>query len=164
MLKYIQWSDLTSTEKEAREGERGRAMFRLHTQDSDPLHRMVNIMTPRTYVPPHKHENPDKREVFVCLRGKVAVIEFNEQGTVLTHRILTPQGPTFAVEIPPRTWHTFVCLEDPTYLFEVKDGPWDPATDKHSANGWAPREDDRTAGEQFNLKLIKQLHLEVDDD
>lgn len=134
-------------------------MFCLHTDDADPLHRMVNIMTPRTYVPPHKHENPDKREVFVCLKGKVAIVEFDERGAVLSHAVLTPTGPMFAVEIPVRTWHTLICLEDPTYLFEVKDGPYDPATDKHFAPEWGPPETERAAGLALNRKLIKQLQL-----
>ena len=160
-MKYITWSDLTSTEKEAREGKRGRAMFVIHTDMNDPLHRMVNIMTPRTYVQPHKHEDPDKRELFVCLKGKVVVVEFNDSGEVASCATLQSDGPTFAVEIPPRTWHTFICLANPTYLFEVKDGPWDKATDKNFAR-FAPSEDTIKEAQAYNEALRKKLGVKND--
>lgn len=161
MLKYIRASDLAATEKEALTGVRGRAMFVIHTDMNDPLHRMVNIMTPRTYVQPHKHENPDKREVFVCLKGKVAVVEFDNAGNITSHAILQANGPVFAVEIPPRTWHTFICLANPTHLFEVKDGPWNKATDKNFAP-FAPGEDTIKEAQAYNEALRKKLGVKND--
>ena len=96
-------------------------------------------MEPDTYVRPHKHVNPDKREVFFILKGKAAVIEFDEKGNITDHEILDPLQGSYAAEIAPGVFHTIVSLETGTVAYEVKDGPYNPEDDKHFA-AWAPEE------------------------
>lgn len=157
-MKTISWDELKATEEKARTGGRGRAMHVIHEQDADPLQRMINIMTPDTYVTPHKHENPDKRELFVCLKGAAVAVEFDEGGALTHAQAFSAHGPVFAVEIPPRTWHSFICRADSTYLLEIKDGPYDPATDKQFAP-WAPREGDARV-----QNYLQKLRTMVKDD
>jgi cupin fold WbuC family metalloprotein len=42
-------------------------------------------------------------------------------------------------DVRPPTWHTYIALEPDTWIFEVKLGPFDPATDKEWPP-WAPVE------------------------
>jgi cupin fold WbuC family metalloprotein len=76
---------------------------------------MLNAMEPGTYVQPHKHENPDKREAFLLLRGKMLVVSFDEAGQVTDHVVLDPQAGNFGLEVPPRTYHTLICLAKGRY-------------------------------------------------
>ena len=46
-----------------------------------------------------------------------------------------------AIEVPAGTWHTVVVLEPGTVLFEFKQGPYAPLSDKDFAR-WAPAEGD----------------------
>ena len=108
---------------------------------------------PDSYVCPHKHEDPDKVEVFLCLRGRAAVLAFDDAGRVAGVFTLSPAGPTHGAEVPPRTWHTVLALEPGTVLYEVKQGPYNPATDKKFAP-WAPAEGAPEAAEY--LEALKR--------
>lgn len=113
-------------------------MLNFHQESSDPLQRMFNALEPGTYVQPHRHLNPDKRELFVVLRGSVAVLLFSDRGEVVRREVLCP-GKNPGIEIAPGEWHTLCALEPGTIVFEVKDGPYNPLTDKNFAP-WAPNE------------------------
>lgn len=118
---------------------RKRAIYSFHRSDSDTLQRMLNAIEPGTYVRPHKHENPDKREVFIVLRGRAAFFVFDNNGNITKITIADSSNGVCGVEIPARTWHTLVSLERKTVLYEVKDGPYDIKNDKTFAK-WAPDE------------------------
>jgi len=118
---------------------RRRAHFLFH-EASDLVQRMVNAMEPGTYIQPHKHENPDKIEAFAILRGKAACLQFDEAGELTNVHLLEENGPELAVDIPPRTYHTFISLQSGTALFEIVQGPYDPQSHKNLAP-WAPSEE-----------------------
>ncbi|MCH7952088.1 WbuC family cupin fold metalloprotein [Patescibacteria group bacterium] len=140
----------------AKESPRKRAHFLFH-EFHDPVQRMVNAMEPGTYIPPHKHENPDKIEAFVILRGRAACIKFDDAGKVTQVHIIDEDGPVYAVDIPPRTWHTFVSLKSGTALFEVVQGPYKPESHKNLAP-WAPPEE---KGEQYLKDLEKEVRRKI---
>ena len=129
---------------QAKKSQRKRAILRLH-QHEDLVQRMVNAFIPGTYVRPHKHENPDKVELFSILKGKVAVLKFNHIGEVDAVLELDEQGSIKIVEIPPRTYHAIVALE-PSALLEIIEGPYVEASHKQMAT-WAPPEDSPKAGD-----------------
>ena len=76
--------------EKARNSDRKRINFNFHKVPGDPLQRLLNVMQPGTYLQPHKHENPDKREVFIALTGKFLALEFDEQGNITDSMILDP--------------------------------------------------------------------------
>lgn len=140
----------------ARKSERNRTIHTFHSQDDDILQRMLNTGNPETYCQPHKHENPDKREVFILLTGKCVVVEFNDDGTISENIILDGKN-NFAVEIAPGRFHHFIILEEHTTLYELKDGPYNPKNDKIFAD-WAPNEEAPEA-KQFNETMKQKLNL-----
>jgi len=103
------------------------------------VHRMLNALEPGTYVQPHKHEDPDKMEVFLILKGKALVAEFDENGQITAYSLVSASEGIYGTEIAPRTWHCIISLETGTVVYEVKDGPYSPVNDKHFAT-WAPKE------------------------
>ena len=130
---------IDDTLEKARTSPRKRINYNFHTTYDAPIQRMLNATEPGTYVRPHKHEDPDKVEVFIILKGKVAFLEYDNEGDVADHVILDTEGSVRGVESPPRTWHSFIALDKDSVLYEVKDGPYDPSADKKFAP-WSPEE------------------------
>jgi len=155
MLIAISDTLTTPLKEQAKLILRKRKNYNFHHQDSDTLQRMLHAMNPGTYVQPHKHENPDKREAFILLEGRVAVVEFEDGGEIINSMILDREKGIYGVEIPERTWHMLIALENDSVVYEVKDGPWSPSDDKHFAP-WAPREGDRNS-QIYLQNVIKRI-------
>jgi cupin fold WbuC family metalloprotein len=136
---------------------RKRVNLNFHENANDPIQRMLNSMQPGTYLQPHKHENPDKREVFIALIGRFVVIRFHEDGSVAEHMILDPAIGEFAAEIGPRIYHTIICLTPNSVIYELKDGPYDPYNDKNFAS-WAPKEEEPECREYLQ-NLLAMLNI-----
>jgi cupin fold WbuC family metalloprotein len=158
-MKKINIEIIESLSKEAKTTPRLRKNLNYHENLSDTLQRLLNAMEPGTYIRPHKHESPDKREVFILLRGKVVVFCFDNEGKVTDYTILNPKNGSFGVEIPERTWHSIIVLETGSVIFEVKDGPFEPISDKNFAP-WSPPEGDLSCAE-FNNELLKMIGIEL---
>jgi len=139
MLKIISNTALDELSQKAAEAPRRRMNLNHHDDLADPINRMLNAFEPGTYVQPHKHENPDKREVFLILKGSMVVVFFDDLGNAEEFVLLNRENGNYAVEIPPGIWHTIIALEKGTVVYEVKDGPYFPMNDKNFAS-WAPRE------------------------
>jgi cupin fold WbuC family metalloprotein len=135
----------------ASKSERKRSNLNFHKHSGDTLQRMLNVLNPDSYVCPHKHENPDKREAFLILKGELLVIEFDDQGNISNHCILSASEGNYGVEMSPRIYHTIIALQPSTVVYELKDGPYNPDTDKNFAP-WAPAEGDSKA-----LKYLKDI-------
>ena len=121
---------------------RRRMNYNFHPQLDDPLQRMLNCLEPDTYVQPHKHENPDKVEAFILLKGKILVVEFDTDGQVVSHALLEAGTGVYGTEIAPRVFHCIIALEAGSVVYEVKNGPYSPLNDKNFAS-WAPKEGEK---------------------
>src|SRR4028119_475979 len=125
----------------AKVSPRKRMNHNFHQSPEDLLNRMLNAMEPGTYVCPHKHESPEKREAFIVLSGSFLIVEFDNTGKITDHIILNREKGNFGLEIAPGTYHTLICLEPGSVLYELKDGPYNVSNDKQFAP-WAPAEGD----------------------
>ena len=123
---------------------------------------MLNALEPGTYLQPHKHENPDKREVFIVLRGSLVVVFFDESGNPTDFVLLDPENGNHAVEIPVGAWHTLFALESGSVVYEVKDGPYQQLSDKNFAS-WAPKEGDSECNKYLKI-LTNQYQLDKMND
>lgn len=154
MLRTITTFDIDNLIRMAKKSTRKRTILRLHEHE-EPVQRMINAMIPGTYITPHKHEDPDKVELFNILEGSCAVLHFDNRGEVAELVMLSTTGPTKVVDIPPRTYHTIVPLK-PCALLEIIQGPYDVETHKSLAP-WAPAEDNPKA-EDYRLYLESIIH------
>lgn len=116
----------------AAKSPRERAIVRYHAH-TDLLQRMLNALRQDTYVPVHRHVDPDKVEVFLALEGRCAVCRFDDAGTLLEAVVISGEGPMRGVEIPAGTWHTVVCLSETALLYEIIEGPYTVANHKRQA-------------------------------
>ena len=150
---------LNQTIQKAQISSRGRMNYNFHSGPEDTMQRMLNAMEPGTYIRPHKHEHPDKREVFFALKGTLCLVEFEDDGRIREYTLLSPDSDCIGAEIPPRTYHTVISMESGSVAYELKDGPYDPADDKNFAE-WAPPEGAADA-EAYLDQLIAGLNLPV---
>jgi cupin fold WbuC family metalloprotein len=124
---------LDQTTEKARLILRGRANYNFHQQLDDPINRLINALEIDTYVRPHKHKNPDKNEIFLLLRGKVAIFIFDDDGKITAATILDPKNGVYGGEIPPDTWHGLLVLQSGSVIYEVKEGPFTPISPENFA-------------------------------
>lgn len=158
MLIPITEKELSGLRRKAESSERKRMNYNFHEDLDDSIQRMLNAMNRGTYLQPHRHLDPDKREAFILLTGRVAVIEFDDKGNIVNHIVLDHELGNYGTEIPVGTWHTLIVLENGSVVYEVKDGPYSPIDDKNFAP-WSPKEG-TTGCKKFIDDIIVQLALE----
>lgn len=117
---------------EARSLPRLRRNHNLH-QPSDPVQRFLNVMQPGTYVRPHRHQRQRPGagfECFVVLQGAIGLLLLDDSGAVVQRERLSAAGALRGIELPEGVLHTLVALEPDSVLLEIKEGPYEPASDK----------------------------------
>ena len=148
---------INKTSDKAKTSERHRCNYNFHKSYGDPIQRFLNAVEPNSYLRPHKHEDPDKTEIFLSLKGRVLIVEFDDNGSITDHFILDLQDGKIGVEIPPKTWHSFIALQEGSVLYEIKEGPFVQGAGMIFAE-WAP-EEGTNAAREFNDKILKELKL-----
>jgi len=118
---------------------RRRVIQPFHRSEGASLQRMFNAVQPGSYIPPHRHLEPPKAESWIVLTGALAFFTFDEQGAISECLEIRAGGEIFGVDLEPGVYHTFFALEPDTVVYEVKDGPYSPTTDK-AFPAWAPAE------------------------
>lgn len=114
-----------SIRKQAEDSPRRRMNYDLRTSSGDTSQRMLNVLMCDTVIPIHRHT--DTSETVVICRGAVREEFYDEHGQKTAEFILRAGGDCPAVQVPKGVYHTLVCLEDGSVIFEAKDGAYDPA-------------------------------------
>ncbi|HEX3747949.1 MAG TPA: WbuC family cupin fold metalloprotein [Bryobacteraceae bacterium] len=128
---------------------RRRMNYNFHQSAADNPHRFLNVLLSGTYIRPHRHLTPPKAETFLVLEGEVDAILFDDAGSICARHALgveTENGRVWGIDVAPGMWHTVLPRSARAVCFEVKPGPWVPASDKEFAP-WAPTEDSPEAAE-----------------
>ena len=141
---------------EAEASPRRRRNRNFHPADDHPAHRLLNAMQPDSYIPPHRHLDPDKDETFVVLRGLLGLVQFDDEGTIVRCTKVGAGGTAIGVDIPHGTWHTVVALEPDTVFLEAKAGPYLPFTAAEKAP-WAPAENSSEALPYLAMLKVRVL-------
>lgn len=151
-MKLIDKKLLDETTEKAKLSSRLRMNYNFHESLDDPINRLINAMEPDTYLRPHRHKNPDKNEVFLLLRGKVALFLFDNDGTITEKVILDPSTGVYGGEIPADVWHTLVVLESGSVVYEIKQGPFAPLSPENMAP-WSPAVEDAEEAKKYMDEL-----------
>jgi len=154
-MKLINITLVKEVIEKAQTASRKRHIKNFHDYSQDTIQRMLNAIEPDSYVRPHKHEFPAKREVFLVLTGKIAVLIFDNMGNITNFTVLNKDTGIWGIEIEAGVWHSLLSLESGSVLYEIKDGPYDETTDKQFA-AWAPEENTREAA-LYLSNLKKQI-------
>ena len=149
---------LDALTERAKNSIRKRMNYNFHPQLNDPMQRLLNALEPNTYLPPHRHLNPDKEEIFLVLRGKLALIEFNENGSIISHMIIEPRNGVYGGEVASGVWHTLISLESGTVIYELKKGPFEPIAAGNFAS-WAPSHENVSDVKNYQQSLLSSLGI-----
>lgn len=136
---------LDTMEEQARQSVRKRQHLNIHKSFKDPCQRFFNAIGKDSYIRPHRHSLDPKTEDLFAIRGVLALVIFNEQGSLVdvtrfgTEKYGGAQGMAVGVELAPGAWHTVVALTDNAVILELKAGPFVATAAKEFAS-WAPEE------------------------
>ena len=117
---------------------RQRANHNVHAASSDPVQRFFVAANQGTYFRPHRHLS--KSELALVLRGRFDVITFDDRGAA--HGALLDRRRdrrTLVSRLPAAPGTRLISHADGSLFFEVKEGPYDPATTSEFAP-WSPPE------------------------
>lgn len=143
--------------QKAKENTRKRTNHNFHKSYNECVQRFLNAVEPGSYIRPHKHMDSNKIEIFLILRGKVLIVEFNDEGETINQTVLNYESGIKGVELPPNTWHSLIALEENTVLYEIKVGPYIEENDKVFAS-CAPEEGNIEAY-KFIEKILKNCNM-----
>lgn len=154
-MKLIKQQTLDGLSRQAAQSGRRRKNLNLHDDYDDPCQRLFNAVEPGSYVRPHRHIDSPKPECLVAVRGRMALLVFDDRGEI---EEVVPFGDgcdVLAVELPSDIWYMLVALEPGSVFFETKAGPYDPRLDKNFAP-WAPAEGSATA-QQYLAHIMTKV-------
>jgi len=129
---------LSKGKSASRKSSRLRMIQPVQRTQTAKVQRLLNFLQPGTYIRPHCHPLEQATESVCLLNGHLEVLIFNPEGSIHTRHHLTPTSSL--IDIEPRVWHGMIVHEPDTVIFEVKKGPYNPATDKEFAS-WSTEED-----------------------
>lgn len=118
--------------EKARTSQRLRQNYNLHDL-SEKVQRFVNVLQPGTYVRPHRHCRNSQMngfELFLVVQGELGMIILDASGEILSTERVSANGSTRGVELAEGVYHTLVALAPDTVILELKEGPYEPSTDK----------------------------------
>lgn len=118
----INTSVLDSLSAQAKSSPRLRMAMDLRNGPEDGSQRMLNALEPGTIMPIHRHL--ESSETVVLLRGKIKWIFYDEEGNETESVVLDANGEPRMLNAEKGRWHSLVCLEKGSVLFECKDGPY----------------------------------------
>ena len=131
-LKRLTQELMDNLAQQARNSPRQRQNYNFHDH-SETVNRFLNVCQPGTYVRPHRHIRPPEIngfEFFLVLKGAMGFIFMDETGQIVDKELVSANGSTLAIEVPEGVYHTVVVLAPDTVALEVKEGPYNPSTDK----------------------------------
>jgi len=136
-MKWIDNHLVSEMMARAAGSDRKRTNHNLHETGEDPIQRYCIAATKTSYFRPHRH--PNNWEVAMVLRGKFEFLVFDDDGNIIERHTVGPDTGKNGFEIEANRWHCWLPLSEEGLFFEVKPGPYDPATAAEFAS-WAPEE------------------------
>lgn len=121
-------SILDQVSEKAQSSSRLRMNYNLHESFEDSVQRMFNALEPGTEIPIARH--PYSNETLIMLRGKLRVLIYDDNKSIIEDVIIAPNTDNIGYHIPKGTWHTVQSLEEGTVCFETREGPYEPVAEE----------------------------------
>ena len=150
--EFIDRELMDAVAEKAAASPRRRMNYNFHRSTDEKVNRLLNVMHRGSYLPVHRHLNPEKSESIIVVRGKVGVTIYDDAGREVESRTVGAGCDCVGFDIEAGVWHGLVVLEDNTVLFEVKQGPYAPILAENIAS-WSPAADDTSAVKRFIEEL-----------
>ena len=108
----------------AKNSPRLRMSMDLRNSPEDQSQRMLNALEPGTILPIHRHRGSSETVVIIC--GKIQWVFYDDNGVETERVTLDANGDLRMLNVERDRWHSLVCLEPNSVLFECKDGAYQP--------------------------------------
>lgn len=109
---------------QAKANPRLRQAMDLRNSPDDLSQRMLNALEPGTVLPIHRHRASS--ETVVILRGKIEWVFYDDNGHETERVTLDANGEPRMLNVERDRWHSLVCLEPNSVLYESKNGAYQP--------------------------------------
>lgn len=132
VIKHLSQDLIDRVAQQSRNRPRQRQNYNFHDL-SEKVQRFLNVLQPGTYVRPHCHRRAtgiNGFEFFLVLQGTLGIAILDDRGEILRWEQVSAQGPIRGMELAEGTYHTLVALDPDTVILELKEGPYNPSTDK----------------------------------
>ena len=116
----------------AKANPRLRQSLDLRNLPDDLSQRMLNALQPGTIMPIHRHHASS--ETVVILRGKIRWVFYDDNGVETERVTLDANGDLRMLNVERDRWHSLVCLEEGSVLYESKDGAYHPLEEDEIMN------------------------------
>ena len=138
----------------------------IHQHYNDSCQRLFNAIGVNSYIRPHRHSIDPKDECLIAVRGRMALLVFDDIGQV--EQVIrfgaqtneAQQAISVGVNLPAGVWHTVIAEMPDSILFEVKSGPFNPEQAKEWA-AWAPAENTPEAAE-YLMELKHRVFVTIE--
>ena len=129
-----------------------RARLNLHQSNDDKVQEMLIAFCGNSLNAPHRHVG--KSESMHVIEGRVLIVFFNEDGSVMRRQLLGAPGTNLAslYRLCSPDWHTVIPLDDIVVIHEVTTGPFRARSETQPS--WIPIDN------QNLQQLIDRLKLE----
>lgn len=154
-VEFITNELIDRTLQRAKESPRLRMNYNFHSDEAEPVNRLLNAMHRGTFVPVHRHLNPSLSESGVVIRGRVGILIYDAEGRIIDKRVVGAGADVCGFDIEAGVWHGLVVMEDNTVIYEVKQGPYTPISAENIAS-WSPEKEDKVAQREF-VKALESL-------
>lgn len=124
---------LDNLTEQAKFSPRLRMNMDLRNSPEDLSQRMLNALEPGTVMPIHRHHASS--ETVVILRGKIQWVFYDDNGKETERVTLDADGWPRMLNVEKDRWHSLVCLEEGSVIYESKDGPYHPFEEDEKWNG-----------------------------
>ena len=112
---------------QAKANPRLRQAMDLRNSPEDLSQRMLNALEPGTVLPIHRHRASS--ETVVILRGKIEWVFYDDNGHETERVTLDANGEPRMLNVERDRWHSLVCLEPNSVLYESKNGAYQPLSE-----------------------------------
>ena len=110
--------------EQAKVNPRLRQSMDLRNSPEDQSQRMLNALEPGTVMPIHRHHASS--ETVVILRGKIEWVFYDDEGNEKERVLLDADGWPRMLNVERDRWHSLICKESGSVLYESKDGAYTP--------------------------------------
>ena len=154
-LVRVSRGDIQTLVAQAETNERKRMRLCAHHDVQDPLHEMIIVHARDTYVRPHKHIQ--KSESFHVIEGRVDVIMFDDDGTIMDCISMGDyaSGLEFYYRNEEPIFHTLIIRSDILVFHEATNGPFNPNDTNFAL--WAPDGKDPLAAVSYMGQVDRAL-------
>jgi len=138
-MSHVTAADMDALVLQAKSNSRRRQHLNLHASPEEPSQRLLNAVCLDSYIRPHRHIHAETDECLLAIRGRFALVQFDDTGGVVAVHRFGAGEATGIVQVSPAVWHTVLALTEDAVLFEAKSGPYIADQAKTFAS-WAPEE------------------------